>query len=215
MVGSSPTVCPAGLWSAGLFEGLGLSGCVNIRVWWGRHRRFRLYGDLLLLLGKSRQNRWLPHPAPALRSGVPSLRCLAGLRGLRLATPASISRLRLAPKGAARLPLQTPPLGLLRSRWVVSGLSRIKSNGNGKQVNCLAVCSGLFAGRSAAAPTGTAPISRAAVSLCERRFGAPVYPRMAQKLTTKPLNKTTPAQAPPVTCAPSAGRAEVSVGAGA
>ena len=72
-------------------------------------------------LGQSNQSRWLPIRPLRCAPGFPALRCLAGLRGLRLAAQASISRLRL--RRRALRPLQTPPLGLLRSRLVVSGLA--------------------------------------------------------------------------------------------
>ena len=128
-----------------------------------------------LVLAKVGKAACSHHTAPALRSGVPSLRCLPGPRGLRLAAQVYISRLRLTPKGAAHQgPTVTstrPPEVAICVAWTIARLEA-KAKTDQKQIKsrsravmrlsrfgcsfCV-VCSGLFAGKPA--PTGTAQIS--------------------------------------------------------
>ena len=66
------------------------------------------------------------HPAPALRSGVPSLRRPPGPRGLRLAAQVYISRLRLRRRGAAHPgppdACVRPPEVALSVAWTIARL---------------------------------------------------------------------------------------------
>ncbi|AZL75299.1 hypothetical protein EI693_20365 [Pseudomonas oryziphila] len=105
-------------------ECVGFDRCMRIR------RRCRLLVTfpplrrVTLVLAKVTKAARSHHAAPALRSGVPSLRCLTGPRGLRLAAQVYISRLRLRRRVLRTRALQSPPLGLLKSQFVLPGLLR-------------------------------------------------------------------------------------------
>jgi AraC-like DNA-binding protein len=89
------------------FQGVGFDRCMRIRRRWRLLVTFPPLRRPTLVLAKVGKAASLPSYGPCAALRGPSLRCLPGPRGLRLAAQVYISRLRLTPKGAAH---QGPPV---------------------------------------------------------------------------------------------------------
>jgi len=77
--------------------------------------------------GKSRQNRWLLHPALRCATGPLLPAPFGAIAAYDLLRQVFISRLRLRRRVLRTWPLQAPPLGLLTSQFLASELTRMKS----------------------------------------------------------------------------------------
>ena len=82
--------------------------------------------------GKSRQNRWLLHPALRCAPGPLLPAPFGAIAAYDLLRQVFISRLRLRRRVLRTWPLQAPPLGLLTSQFVASVLTCMKSKSRSK-----------------------------------------------------------------------------------